>query len=663
LVDRHGRIWVGTTEGAAVLDPRAEAESLPPARLVLEEATVAGVPRDYRSAQARPLDGSPLDHTQNDIVFEYSLHRYFKEHATSYRTQLVGLDRTPSAWVPDGKRTFTNLPPGGYVFEIWARDYRGEVVGPLRVPFAIQPAPWRTWWAYLAYILAVLATGYGLMQVWLSSLRRRNRLLEAGIAERTKQLDAKNRALAEAVAAAQQAERVATDANRAKSVFLASMSHELRTPLNAILGFAQLIQRGSTNPSELREYIDIIARSGEHLLGLINDVLSISKIEAGKVELVPAPFDLRRLLASLHQMLGIRARGKGIELRFHVAEDVPVQVCGDEGKLRQVLLNLLGNALKFTERGEVVLDVTWQRDRASFVVTDSGRGIAEEELDQLFQPFHQTESGRASTEGTGLGLVISRSFVRLMGGDIDVTSTLGKGSTFQFTIDLPGTAETVFEQRRGSVTLAPGERPRTILVVDDVWANRQLLLRFLAPLGCDLREAADGAAAVECYSSWRPEIVFLDMRMPVMDGLEAVRRIRAVEAELGGSRAVVVAVSASVLEQDRDAVLAAGCDAFLPKPLLVEEIFSVLERLAGMRFVYEAPEQAPAAEMELTSDQLASLPESLRERLLLALVEGDIMAVEHIVTEIDEPSLKEAINKLVRAYKLDVLLELLGTAG
>lgn len=361
-------------------------------------------------------------------------------------------------------------------------------------------------------------------------------------------------------------------ANRAKSEFLACMSHELRTPLNAILGFTQLMGRDVNLCPENRNHLSIINRSGEHLLELINDVLEMSKIEAGRTILNESDFDLYRLLDTLEDMLALKAESKGLELRFERTPKVPQCVITDEGKLRQVLINLLGNAIKFTEQGSVVLRVRVQSESSQktllwFEAEDTGPGIATHEVDKLFKAFGQTDAGRKAQQGTGLGLPISRKFVQLMGGDITVNSRLGYEAIFQLDVQARlGTANECADRRprQQIIGLEPNQPPYRILVVENRLENRLLLVQLLTPLGFEVREAVDGQEAVSIWQQWSPHLIWMDIQMPVMDGYGATRRIRALETSEHTTK--IVALTASAMDTDREAVLAAGCDDFMRKP-------------------------------------------------------------------------------------------------
>jgi PAS domain S-box-containing protein len=462
-------------------------------------------------------------------------------------------------------------------------------------------------------------------------------------------------------------EQAAIDASRAKSIFLANMSHELRTPLNAILGFVQLLSRDPNVTRDQQQSLDVILRSGEHLLSLINDVLSIAKIEAGEVELQTTDFDAGRLISGLHDLFHLRAQAKGLRLVFSVDDSLHGWVRGDEGKLRQVLINLLGNALKFTTSGTITLTARADGGRATFTVDDTGPGIAKEEQGRLFEPFTQTAAGVKAKEGTGLGLAISRDFVRLMGGDISVDSNLGRGSRFTFTVPLAPTAAGVHSSARRVIGLAPGEPVRRILVVDNADDNRVLLSKLLRMVGFDVREAENGQRAVELWREFHPDVVWMDMRMPVMDGYDATRAIRVLEKTAQRPRRTLIcALTASAFEHDRADILAAGCDDVLSKPFREDVLFRVLEERLGVRFL-RAEEEAPAVTTSSGDPllRLATVEPSLRAALEQALVAGDDLGARKLARQLathDAPLAAE-LEKLIDAFRLDQILDALEKTG
>jgi PAS domain S-box-containing protein len=401
----------------------------------------------------------------------------------------------------------------------------------------------------------------------------------------------------------QRAAEAAKVASQAKSQFLSHMSHELRSPLNVILGFTQLIIRNTELSTQQQTYLDAINRSGEHLLTLINDVLEMSKIEAGKITLNEHDFDLYALLNVLQTMFEHKAESKG--LRFSLEQDleVPQFIYGDESKLRQVLINLLGNAMKFTQTGRVSLrtglrpvETEQTQDSRSpvqlvFEVEDTGPGIPAAEVEHLFEPFIQTEVGRQSQEGTGLGLSICRKFVQIMGGEISVESQVNRGSCFRFTILARRATSLLVPTQTGKVIgLETGGPTFRILAVEDKLENRQVLVELLESVGFEVKEAANGQEAIALNQSWSPHLIWMDLRMPVLDGYQATQRIKAAKAA-GEPVPTIIALTGSAFEEERAHALAIGCDDFLRKPYRVEDIFTKMTEYLGVRYRYAEPQE------------------------------------------------------------------------
>jgi ligand-binding sensor domain-containing protein/signal transduction histidine kinase/CheY-like chemotaxis protein len=657
-----GEMWFGSFNGLTSFYPDQLSDNpyVPP--VVLTDLLLFNAP--VRQAANSPLrkpiwavDSLTLTHQQSIFTLEFAALSFTAPEKNRYRYRLVGLE---TGWNEvDSRRrlaAYTSLAAGKYVFQVQASNNDGiwnPKITTLRI--TILPPWWATWWFRSIAGLTVAALIFLIHRSRLRSLQLAGIRLEAQVAERTKEIET--------------AKDAAERSNRAKSAFLANMSHELRTPLNAILGFSTLVRDDPGLSEEHRKDLEIVSRSGEHLLGLIDEVLDMVKIEAGRMALDYVSFDLNNLVRDTVTMMRGRACDKGLEIFLNSSPMVPRLVCSDAGKLRQVLVNLIGNAVKFTERGSVTVrvDATRMDDSRRILlileVEDTGIGIALDDQARIFDVFVQ--AGRASTQqGTGLGLSICRQFVELMGGSIRVQSTPGEGSLFR--VELPveqaeESKEVAEEEDLGQVVgLVPGQPEYRILLVEDKKENWLLLQRLLEDAGFRVQVAEDGALGVEMFRIWQPHLIWMDLRLPVMGGMEAAREIRALD---GGLQVKIVAISASAFAQQRQEVLAAGLDDFVRKPYRRKEIFDCIARQLGVRYLHREAQRGARADpiAALVPEALATLPQQLRKELkdaMVRLAPGPIGEVIDRVTEHDA-QLGEVLARYAKRFAYTEILNAL----
>ncbi|MEC4983290.1 MAG: response regulator [Oscillatoria sp. PMC 1068.18] len=519
-----------------------------------------------------------------------------------------------------------------------------------------------------------------------TNLREAQSNLEEKVQQRTSELQNINYLLSRKIfelqqtkLALQQALVAAEAASAAKSQFLSNISHELRTPLNAILGFSQILVQDENLTKKQLEYLGIINNSSEHLLKLINDIISITKIKNNQIVIQENSFNLWEFTLHIIKMMQIPANSKNLELNYEFDENLPKYVQTDESKLRQVLVNLLDNAIKFTDSGTITLRVnveeralernhTFLRLKKHFLVfqvEDTGLGISLDKKESLFEPFVQTRTNRQPSEGTGLGLSIAREFIKFMQGEIQVQSELGKGSLFTVNIPLKLAraidVETKNWSKKQAIALQPNQPDYRILVVDDLPEHRQLVLEILEPLGFNIKLAESGQKALEHWRIWQPNLLLLDLQMPVMDGYQVVEEIKSNPSE---QQPIIIALTANVLPVNKQNALAAGCDDFINKPLREEILLSKLSEHLGVRYVYK--EDLPtnvnsSLSSKLTKEDLQVMSSEWITQIHHAALLADDEKVRKLIALIPEKDsdLSDALVGLVNNFRFDIIIDLI----
>jgi len=663
-------LWISGEYGAITRVDLSRPPQHHPLKLYLREgAATSGKPVSL------PSNGAALElpFEKRDIWLRFATDDYDGPDEVRYRTKLDGLNADWTQFMAESTWQSGSLNEGRYQLHVQARNNQGVDSNEYSIAIMIFPPWYRTPWMYAVCLGGSILLVFGLIRWRLWQMRVREKALVGMVDERTWELRQSEERLRQhyeelrqSKKRLQEAKNNAEAANRAKTAFLANMSHEVRTPLNSILGYAQLLLRGGKTVKDSGQKLQSIIDSGTHLLGMMNELLDLARVESGKLAINAEPLNLPAFLQSLVAEFEIRGRQSGLGFAFSSDEAVPPYIETDPLRLRQILYNLVGNAFKFTTAGTVLLKVTSPDSKLRFEISDTGKGIAEADLPHLFKPFYQ--AANQSTEGIGLGLYITDKLVKLLGGDISVSSVLGQGS--KFSVELPLKLAAIAPAACLESKVAGYEGAvRELLVVDDDSSNRDVLKQFLAEVGFSVQEADSGDAALRLMRLHHFDGVVSDIRMTGKDGNAFCREVRS-DQTLADT--VMIASSASVYEGDRQATESAGFDDFLPKPVKEQELFYILGQHLGIRWIVrpDASDNGSIASRGISTDieeVLAigrNLPAEELRQLLNFAGEGDVVALRQSLQELAEKNpmnaaFTEHLSGLVSAYRIDEVETLL----
>lgn len=642
----NGVLFFGTTEGLTLFNPESIEESNYQPVVALTSFEVFGKPL-LHPLELNGTSNFTLQGHQNFLTFGFSALDFSSPSVIQYRARLDGFETTWNNLGTNPKINYTNLNPGKYTLRINSMNSDGVwSTEETLIKIEIVPPFYRTRVFSFSLLTALALSIFGLIRLRERSVMQQTAALEKAVQDRTLELQQKSKEL-------EIKSREAEHANLAKSQFLAGMSHELRTPLNAILGFSQILFRAHDLSTRYREFAETMYRSGNHLLSMINDVLDISKIEAGRMDLKPVDFDLFAMVRDLEAMFRLDSRQKGLQFSMAIDPELPKYIHADASKLRQILINLIGNAVKYTASGQVSVSVGLDLPRGFtpsfkvgefrgdtqlwFVVSDSGRGIPETQIGMLFEPFRQQDEHVAS--GSGLGLAITSELIKLMGGEIRVQSEVNMGSVFAacvpIVVALGNNIEEMSDQKM--VTAIKGDKEWKVLIVDDISSNIELLNVMLSRVGFHCILAPDGQQALQLFEETLPDLVLLDLRMPGMRGEEVMRRLRRREE---GAKIPIIAITASVFEGNEQSLLDEGFSGFLVKPFHQNDLFNMMKNLAGIDFLTEFPGGEPQGtreEIQNAAEWMLSLSDEIRFPLTDAVMASDLLAIQdickHLISE------------------------------
>lgn len=656
---KDGQLWFGGATGANSFYPNQVVDNpyVPP--IVLTSLKQGGEKMALGKA-AEKASSITLDWRNNFFEFQFAALNYTKPERNRYAYMLEGVDKE---WYYSGANPFgrySNLPGGTYTLRLKGSNNDGiwNEEG-ISVQVTVVPPIWQRGWFQTLAVLLLAGSVFITVFLRVQAIKKRKEELEIQVAERTRELEfAKNQAETE--------KKKAEVANEAKSVFLANMSHELRTPLNSISGYAQILMRRIGFSGPMLNGLNVIQQSSNHLLTLINDILDMAKIEAGRIELEETPFELVGFLQEIVGIIGARAEAKGLDLTFETISPMPSRIVGDERRLRQVLLNLMSNAVKFTDRGHVTLSVELlgeskvesgeRQATLRFSVEDSGIGLKESVLDKIFEPFERVQDGENYVEGTGLGLPITAQILEMMNSRLHVESSPGKGSSFWFVLKLL-TTDVVEEEpivTMQTITGYQGER-RTVLLVDDKPYNLMMLSDILTPLDFEVLQAENGQEGIEMALEHRPDLIIMDLVMPVKTGIEATMEIRN-HPEF--EKTVILASSASPFDQHKKKSLIAGCDGFLTKPINLEDLLDFIETHLELKWIHKDPDSRLG---EAPQDIVAPPQEVVKEIQELAL-QGRILELKKIAAQLSDEGERftpfgDKLINLINGFEIDRIIK------